>query len=204
RNPGEQFNPDRTVGEMLREVVRVASISGEDPIDKDWSDYFYRVGIVEPERLLPKVLGELPDLTLRRLGLMRALMTHSKMIVLDHVVCALDRIAAEQFYELIRQLRDETGMAVLLFTGTLQGVEKFADRAAVLFDGGMLEIGDSESVIERPTFSYSRELLACSPRLTRGAGQLPLISREAIEEAEAQVHRAQSIGLLPRQESEEA
>ncbi len=188
----DQFNPDRPVRKWLREVVKMAGRTRELSDEKTWSDYFYRVGIVEPERILPLRMGELPSLTVQRLMLLRALLGKARLLICDEATADLDRIAEAQFIEMVSQVRSEDNLAVLMTTGSLRGVDQFADRVAILYDGGLLEIGPVQEIFETPSFTYTREFLVCLPRITHRPRVLPAISREAAREAEEAIHRQAS------------
>jgi ABC-type glutathione transport system ATPase component len=185
-----QLNPDRTVRQWLRDFVRMAGRSDGFPREKEWTDYFYRVGIIEPERILPLPAGGLSPLIVKRLLVMRSIMAGARLLICDEPSAGLDRIAATQFLELLCQVRGETKMGILLTTGSLRGVERYADRVVVFFEGGMLESGPPRRLLENPRFSYTREFRACDPRLGDLPRDLPLISREAVREAEEALHEA--------------
>jgi ABC-type glutathione transport system ATPase component len=189
-DPAGQLNPDRTVRQWLRDFVRMAGRSAVFPGEKDWSEYFYRVGIIEPERILPQTPGDLSPLIVKRLLVMRSLMAGARLLICDEATAGLDRIAATQFLELLCQVREETEMGMLLTTGSLRGVDRYADRLAVFFEGGILESGPPTRLLENPRFAYTREFRACDPRLSDLPGELPSISREAVREAEEAVHEA--------------
>jgi len=189
-DPAGQLNPDRTVRQWLRDFVRMAGRSVPFPREKEWNDSFYRVGIIEPERILPQAAGDLSPLMVKRLLVMRAIMAGARLIICDEATSGLDRIAATQFLELICQVREETETGILLTTGSLRGVERYADRVMVFFEGGILESGPPVRLLENPRFTYTREFRACDPRLGDLPRELPSISREAVREAEEAIHEA--------------
>lgn len=192
RGAHDQFNPDRTVRKWLREVVKMARRARELDDEKKWSDYFYRVGIVEPERILPRRMHELPSITIQRLMLLRALIVKAKLIICDDATSDLDRIAEKQFIDLLSQLRSEENVAVLMTMGSLRGVGQFADRVGILYEGGLLEIGPAHEIVDSPSFSYTREFLVSLPRITHTPGLLPTVSKGAAGEAEEAIHRQAS------------
>jgi len=192
RGAHDQFNPDRTVRKWLREVVKMARRTRELDDEKKWSDYFYRVGIVEPEQILPRRMHELPSITIQRLMLLRALIGKAKLVICDDATADLDRIAEKQFIELLSQLRTEENIAVLMTMGSLRGVGQFADRVAVLYEGGLLEIGPAHEIVESPAFAYTREFLVSLPRITHLPRLLPTVSKNAAREAEGVIHRQAS------------
>lgn len=193
-----QLNPNQKVRQWLRESSRLTLSKSESLRESDWSDYFYAVGIVEPERILEMLSVDLSSLMLKRLIVMKALMSGAKLLVCDEATSGLDRIAEAQFFELITSLRDEHGLSVVLAMNGLRGIKGVADRVAIFYEGGILECGTSSQVLERPEYLYSKEFRACSPRITHLPGALPMISREAIAEAEKVVHQNSTADIARR------
>lgn len=211
RGSNEVFNSQQTVQQSLREFSRLGS-GGERFIEeKDWSDVFYSVGIIEPERILPLPIESLSLFMVQKVALMRTLISGARLLICDDATIELDRVAGNQFLELLTQLRESYGLTILMAMGNLRGVDRFADRVSVFYEGGILESGDAESVVKHPKFDYTREFLAASPNLSDRPRELPSISREAIREAEEKIHGAATNALnagsrpddLPDGESEE-
>lgn len=189
REARTQMNPGKTVRQWLRESGRMGR-EGESAITaKSWSDYFYAVGIVEPERILETAASDLNSLTLKRLVIMKTLMSGARILICDDVTAELDRIAEAQFFELISTMREEHQLSVILTMSSLRGIGHVADRIAVFYEGGILETGVARDILDRPEFAYTREFRSCSPRLSHMPGMLDPISREAVAEAEKAVHR---------------
>ena len=150
----------------------------------------HSVGIVEPESVLPMLTEDLPVMMLRRLLVMAAVISGSRLLICYKVLQGLDRISEAQLIELLSQVRESQWMGILLTTGSLRGVGRFADRVAVMFDGGVLESGETGAVLDNPRYSYTREFHACDPRITQSLSVLPTISREAVRQAERAVHES--------------
>ncbi len=196
-----QLNPNQKVRQWLRESSRLILPKVTLPGENDWSDYFYAVGIVEPERILEMWSVDLSSLMLKRLILMKALMSGAGLLVCDEATSGLDRIAEAQFFELITSLRDDHGLSVVLAMNGLRGIKGVADRVAIFYEGGVLECGTSSQILEQPKYLYSKEFRACSPRITHLPGALPMISREAIAEAEKIVHQNSTADIARRAEA---
>jgi len=194
-----QFNPDRTVRQWLQDCARMSGVKSGRGDGKTGSEYFYTVGIIEPERILPVPMGELPTMVVKRLQVMKAVIAGSRLLVCDGATRGLDRIAEAQLIELLSQVRDEFGMSILITAGSLRGVERYADRVAVFFEGGILESGSTREILENPRYAYTAEFRACEPRLTDYPRELPTISREAAREAEDAIH--QSVSSLDEAET---
>ena len=187
-----QVNPDGCVRQWLKDCLRLTRRPRELASEKAWSDYFHSVGIVEPEQILSKPMGDLSSMLLKRLLVMKAIISRSRLLICDDATSGLDRIAEAQFIELLCQIREELGLSILMTLGSLRGVERFADQVAVFYEGGILEAGPARELLEAPQFAYTREFLACEPRLSDLPRELSTISREAAREAEEAIHEASS------------
>lgn len=194
RKAEEAFNPDHTVHQSLREFCRLGGRHNRMIEEKDWSDIFYSVGIVEPERVLSRPIGSLSLLMVQKVALMRGLISGARLLICDDSTSGLDRIAEGQFYELLHQLREERGLTIVMATGNARGIGRFADRVFVFYEGGVLESGKAAEVLSQPRFLYSREFFASAPSLSDHPRELPGISRQAIQEAEEFINgSAQSV-----------
>lgn len=180
-------DPDRTVRQWLREVRRLAHGRGTA---REWGDVFFNAGLLEPESILSRPLAELSPLERARLAVVRAVLLDSRLLVSEEVAADLDPLAAEAWHELLARVRDEFGMSMLVTTGSLRGVERFADRVAVFFEGGILESGPPSEILTNPQFAYTREFRDCSAGPSSTPRDFPTLSRKAVREAEDHVHRA--------------
>jgi ABC-type glutathione transport system ATPase component len=187
-----QWNPDRTVRQWLRDCIRMAKRSGVPGGEKGWSDFFYSVGIIEPERVLPMLMGDLSLNLAKRLLVMRALLSRARLLVCDDATSDLDRIAEIQFIELLTRVREEHGIGILMTSGSLRGIDRYADRAAIFYEGGILEAGTPSQLLNRPRYAYTREFRSCDPGISDLPRELPTISRKAAREAEEAIHEASS------------
>src|SRR5699024_9293046 len=86
-------------------------------------------------------------------------------IVADEPTTAVDVTVQAEILDLLRQLRDETGTAIVLITHNMGVVADLADRVAVMFRGDLVEVSSVERLFSDPKEEYTRELLAAVPRL---------------------------------------
>lgn len=186
------FDPDQTVEAWLGELRRLAR-GRPEARSAARGDCFFGAGLFEPETFLPAKLGELPPLIRKRLLVMRALYLGSRFLVSEEAGTDLDCLAEASYHDLLGRVRDEFGIAVLATSGRLGGLDRFADRIGVFFEGGLLEEGEASSILHRPSHPYTREFLACEPSLADFPRDLPTISRAAAREAEETVHQAEPL-----------
>ncbi|HPN84556.1 MAG TPA: ABC transporter ATP-binding protein, partial [Victivallales bacterium] len=93
-----------------------------------------------------------------------ALAGHPDLLVADEPTTALDVTIQAQILDLIRKLRDEISMSVVLVTHNLGIVSEVADNVIVMYAGHIVEKGDTAGVISNPAHPYTRALLAAVPR----------------------------------------
>jgi oligopeptide/dipeptide ABC transporter ATP-binding protein len=96
-----------------------------------------------------------------------ALSCEPSLLIADEPTTALDVTIQAQILSLLRRLRDELGMAVLLITHDLGVVAGFADRLAVMYAGRLVELGPTEELLASPSHPYTIGLLRSLPRLDR-------------------------------------
>jgi oligopeptide/dipeptide ABC transporter ATP-binding protein len=117
----------------------------------------------------------------QRVMLALALASQPKLLVADEPTTALDVTIQAQIIELLRDLRTQLGMAILLITHNLGIVGDLADDLAVMYAGQIVERGPSREVLQRPLHPYTQALIRSVPalgaeveRLTAIPGSVPL------------------------------
>ena len=116
----------------------------------------------------------------QRIGIARALAVEPEFIICDEPVSALDVSVQAQILDLLRDLRKQFGMAVLLITHNFGIVAHFADRVLVMLDGRLVEQGPVKEILRAPQHPYTKALLDCIPRLGQNKQRLASIDRSAL------------------------
>jgi peptide/nickel transport system ATP-binding protein len=104
-----------------------------------------------------------------------ALASEPKLLVADEATTALDVTIQAQILELLHDLQQRLGMAILLITHNLGIVGGMADRVAVMYAGQIVELAPTRELLRRPLHPYTRALLASVPRLRSNADRLQAI-----------------------------
>jgi microcin C transport system ATP-binding protein len=122
------------------------------------------VGVRDPTRRMRSYPHELSGGQRQRVMIAMALANEPDLLIADEPTTALDVTIQAQVLELLHDLRERLGMAMLLITHDLGVVRKMADRVCVMSEGEVVESGASDAVFERPAHAYTRRLIAAVPK----------------------------------------
>lgn len=125
-----------------------------------------RMGFTDPDRVLAALPSELSGGMAQRVALAFALAGSPRLLLADEPTSALDADAQERVLELLRELNDQEGLAILMVSHDIELVARFASRLIVMHEGRIVETGPSEQVMREPQDPYTRELIAAIPRAT--------------------------------------
>ncbi|MFF0838014.1 MULTISPECIES: dipeptide ABC transporter ATP-binding protein [unclassified Streptomyces] len=166
QEPATALDPLTRIGKQIAEVIRNhREVSAKDAA-AEAVDLLRRVGIPEPERRARAYPFQLSGGQRQRVVIAMAIANEPRLLIADEPTTALDVTVQAEILDLLRRLAVETGTGVLLVTHNMGVVADFADRVAVMYQGGIVETGAVEDVLLRPTHDYTRRLLAAVPRLS--------------------------------------
>jgi peptide/nickel transport system ATP-binding protein len=182
QEPSASLNPVFTVGEQVAEAVRL-HFPKETDVEGRVIEALRMVGIRDPERRHRNYPHQLSGGMNQRVMIATALTCRPRILVADEPTTALDVTIQAEIMRLLRELKQTTQMSILLITHNFGLVKGFADRVVVMYQGRIVEQGDVAAVLENPQHAYTRELIACIPRLGAKRRRLPTIDREALRAA---------------------
>ncbi|MBA2559414.1 MAG: ABC transporter ATP-binding protein [Propionibacteriales bacterium] len=163
QDPHSSLNPRRSVGSVLSEIVRVHRMARGDAVSGLIAEALGRVG------LGAEVTSERPSALsggmCQRVAIARALLLRPRLLIADEVVSSLDATVQAQVLNLLADLRDDTGVAILFVTHDLAVVSQLCDQVAVMHDGTVVEAGDTDIILSRPQDAYTQTLLASVPSI---------------------------------------
>jgi oligopeptide/dipeptide ABC transporter ATP-binding protein len=155
------------------------------------------VGIPAPESRIKNYPFEMSGGMQQRVMIAMALASEPKLLVADEPTTALDVTIQAQILELLHDLKQRLGMAILLITHNLGIVGDMADRVAVMYAGQIVELSPAKELLRRPLHPYTKALMASVPKL-RGATRWGEATDEPAR-GDARPTRLQSIpGNVPR------
>ncbi|GIF05623.1 nickel ABC transporter ATP-binding protein NikE [Actinoplanes siamensis] len=154
QDPLSAFDPRWTV----RRIVAEALPRGASP-----APFLERVGLGED--VLDRYPRQLSGGQRQRVAIARAIAPRPSLIICDEPVSALDVSVQAQVLDLLAEIREQDGTALLFISHDLGVVRDLADRVLVMHDGRVVEQGPASAVFDRPAHEYTRELLAAVPTL---------------------------------------
>lgn len=176
QEPMTSLNPVLKVGRQVRETLLVHNRHlSKAEARRAVIDMFARVGIPEPERRYNCYPHELSGGLRQRVMIAIAMVCRPKLLIADEPTTALDVTIEAQILRLMRQLRDETGMSVLIITHNLGVVAELCDAVYVMYAGKIVEQAETCDLFDHTAHPYTRGLLASIPRIGENPARLHTI-----------------------------
>lgn len=163
------------IGRQLTEALRLHRGLSAKAATAEAVRLLDRVGIADAPRRLEAYPHELSGGMNQRVMIAIALAGEPDLLVADEPTTALDATIQAQILDLIRAIRDESGMALVLISHDLGVVADICDRVAVMYAGRIVEEAPAETLFERPRHPYTQGLLAALPDLDGPRKQLNAI-----------------------------
>ena len=181
QEPMTSLNPLHSIEKQISECLEIHGDdldpkTGRTQIRTRVLDLLHKVGIPEAEKRLSALPHELSGGQRQRVMIAMALANNPKLLIADEPTTALDVTVQKQILALLKQLQQETGMAMLLISHDLGVVKQVADKVCVMKDGEIVEIGQPEHIFTKPAHPYTKMLVEAEP-----SGQPDLIDEEAAE-----------------------
>ena len=172
QDPSSSLNPVHTIGRQLVESLVLHRGMGKGEARSEAMRLLDTVGIPEANRRLGEYPHQLSGGMNQRAMIAMALACKPKLLIADEPTTALDVTIQAQILELLQQLRDEYGMALILITHDLGVVAEKADDVAVMYMGSIIEEASVSDLFHQPIHPYTIGLLSSIPRVDRNVGQL--------------------------------
>ncbi len=175
QEPVASLNPSFTVGFQIEEVLRFNLGMDRRAARARAVELFNAVGIPEPETKLNAYPHQMSGGQCQRVMIAMAIASNPRLLIADEPTTALDVTIQKQILDLLMDLQEKHGMALILITHDMGVVAETADRVIVQYKGRKMEEADVLSLFENPQNAYTRALLSALPENAKG-DRLPTVA----------------------------
>ena len=163
QNPATALNPTIRIGKQIAEVFELNGVSNSEAMMMA-EQALTRVQIADPARVLRRYAHQLSGGMAQRVVIAMALASNPRLLVMDEPTTGLDATVEAEVLDLVRELRRDTGTAVLFISHNLGVIRNMCDRVGVLYAGALVEQGATSELFSNPSHPYTVGLLRCIPR----------------------------------------
>ncbi len=168
QEPMTSLNPVFTIGDQLAEAIELHEDLSPSDLKIKTVDMLKLVGIPAPEKRVRDYPHQLSGGMRQRVMIAMALSLSPQILIADEPTTALDVTIQAQILDLLRDLQQKVGMAVILITHDLGVVAEMADDVMVMYAGKAVEYGTAREIFKRTAHPYTRGLLRSIPTMPTG------------------------------------
>ena len=174
QEPSSSLNPVYTVGFQIAEAIKLHFPEVNNVKDRV-IDSMTKVGISNAEKRYKAYPHEMSGGMQQRIMIAMALACEPQLLVADEPTTALDVTIQKQIIDLLKEVRKELNMAIILITHNFGIVKDFADKVIVMYRGKIVERGTTEQILNNPQHPYTQALINCIPKLGAKQKRLTVI-----------------------------
>jgi peptide/nickel transport system ATP-binding protein len=161
QDPGSSLNPRLPIGESIGEPILLAGRAAGSELNTMVEDLLDSVEL--PRSYRNRYPHELSGGQRQRVGIARAISLRPDLLIADEPTSALDVSVQARFLELLVELQEKLKFACLFISHDLAVVDMLAHRIAVMQNGELVEIGERDQILKKPTQDYTRRLISAVP-----------------------------------------
>lgn len=165
QEPMTALNPVHTIGAQIGEALAIHENLTRKQREEKTVEMLKMVGVPDPERCARSYPHQLSGGMRQRVMIAMAFSCQPKLLIADEPTTALDVTIQAQILDIIKRLKEETGMTVMFITHDLGVVAEIATRVIVMYSGRIVEEAPCEQLFEKPLHPYTKALLNCIPRM---------------------------------------
>ncbi len=164
QDPMTSLNPVFTVGSQLVEAILLHTDKDKKQARERAIEILTLVGVNEPESRLKQYPHELSGGMRQRVMIAMALVCEPDILIADEPTTALDVTIQAQILELMQELQEKLGMAIIMVTHDLGVIASMCDEILVMYGGRVCERGTADDIFYRPAHEYTKGLLRSIPK----------------------------------------
>ncbi len=175
QDPQTSLNPVFTIGDQLRESLAKHHPGQDGAVMQEVIEALRRVKLAAPEQRIHQYPHQMSGGMKQRVVGAIAISREPRVLIADEPTTALDVTIQLQYLKLLKELQQDSDMAILFITHDFGIVAKMCDRVAVMYAGRIVESGPVRQVFDKPRHPYTQALIASVPKMTQQVGRLPTI-----------------------------
>ena len=179
QEPSTSLNPVFTIRNQIAEAIRLHRPDVND-LSGEVAKWLGLVGITDPEKRMWDYPHQLSGGMQQRAMIAMALSCQPDILVADEPTTALDVTIQAQIMDLLRDLKKQLRMSMILITHNFGIIGGIADRVAVMFRGKIVEYGPAAQILRHPQHPYTRALIDCIPKLGERKRRLTTIDHSIL------------------------
>ncbi len=181
QDPMTSLNPVYTIGNQLDEAIRLHTDRKGREVRERSIELLRLVGINDPDRRVKQYPHELSGGMRQRVMIAMALACEPDILIADEPTTALDVTIQAQILELIKELQEQLGMAVIMITHDLGVIADMCDEIIVMYAGSICERGTTDDIFYSPKHEYTKNLLRSIPKSQKSDERLVPIAGNPID-----------------------
>ena len=175
QDPMTSFNPVLRIGDQIGEAITIHERAGRKSLGERVAGLLASVGIAKPKERARAYPHEFSGGMRQRALTAMAVANGPALLIADEPTTALDVTVQDQILQLMRDLNERSGTAILLITHNIAVVASLCRRLIVMYAGRVVEDGPADAVLSAPQHPYTWSLLQSVPRVDRPVGRLTAI-----------------------------
>jgi oligopeptide/dipeptide ABC transporter ATP-binding protein len=176
QDPQTSLNPVFTVGNQLIEAIKIHHRDGHRSLVRRAIDSLHQVRVAAPERRVQDYPHQISGGMKQRVVGAIAISCEPKVIIADEPTTSLDVTIQAQYLRLLREIQEETNLALIFITHDFGIVAKMCDRVMVMYAGRVVESGPVRAIFNHPSHPYTQALLNSVPNMDEDVERLYSIS----------------------------
>jgi len=175
QNPMNSLNPSHKSGDQVREAILLHQKVDKQTAKAQVLELLKKVDLPEPERIYNSYPHQLSGGQIQRIMIAMAVSCKPKILIADEPTTALDVTVQKSILKLLKEIKQEFKTATIFISHDLGVIKEIADRVVVMYQGSIVEQGDTHKIFSQPQHPYTRGLIACRPPLKQRLTKLPTI-----------------------------
>lgn len=176
QEPMSALNPSQRCGYQVAEILQLHLKMSTSEARKETISLFEKVKLPRPREIYRSYPHQISGGQMQRVMIAMAIACKPKLLIADEPTTALDVTVQKEILQLLKELQTETGMSLLFISHDLSLVSEIANKVLVMYEGVIVEVGNTVDLFKRPKDPYTKALLASRPTLDKRLERLPTIA----------------------------